>query len=406
MSRATFFFIMLLILEWYSIQALRVWTRPFSPSWRTGIWVLYGLGSLMAYGYLLYNIFNEGPKPDWWRIYGMAGFVIWILSKVPIGGVMFLDDIRRVFSWGINQMTGEVKFDPGRSRFMAKAALALGAVPFGVLTYGMARNGFRYRLHEQDVPIAGLPEELNGLKIVQISDIHSGTWTDDAPVHKAVELINEQAADLVCFTGDLVNSLASEMAPFVETFSQIKAKYGVYSVMGNHDYGDYYNFNSPDGYDNNRQEFFETHRAMGWDLLMNENRLIDVNGRKLAMIGVENWSALRRFPRKGDLAAARIGTEEADVRVLMSHDPTHWEAQVLDTDIDLTLSGHTHGFQFGIEIPGFKWSPAKFMYKQWAGIYKQGQQWLYVNRGLGCLVYPGRVGILPEVTVLKLVNKA
>ncbi|MEL6392690.1 MAG: metallophosphoesterase, partial [Bacteroidota bacterium] len=305
-----------------------------------------------------------------------------------------------------NQMTGEVKFDPGRSRFMAKAALALGAVPFGVLTYGMARNGFRYRLHEQDVPIAGLPEELNGLKIVQISDIHSGTWTDDAPVHKAVELINEQAADLVCFTGDLVNSLASEMAPFVETFSQIKAKYGVYSVMGNHDYGDYYNFNSPDGYDNNRQEFFETHRAMGWDLLMNENRLIDVNGRKLAMIGVENWSALRRFPRKGDLAAARIGTEEADVRVLMSHDPTHWEAQVLDTDIDLTLSGHTHGFQFGIEIPGFKWSPAKFMYKQWAGIYKQGQQWLYVNRGLGCLVYPGRVGILPEVTVLKLVNKA
>ncbi|MEM6398569.1 MAG: metallophosphoesterase [Bacteroidota bacterium] len=405
MSRNTLFLILLLILEWYSIQALRSWVRPFGTAWRIGIWALYGIGSLMAYGYLLYNIFNEGPKPDWWRIYGAAVFVIWILSKLPIAGVMMLDDVRRAISWGVNKVSGEVKFDPSRSRFMAKTALALGAIPFSVLTYGIARNGFRYKLHEQDVPIVGLPSELEGLKILQISDIHSGTWTDDAPVQRAVDLINEQSADLVCFTGDLVNSLASEMTPFVETFSKIQAKYGVYSVMGNHDYGDYYNFNSPDGYDNNRREFFETHRALGWDLLMNENRLIDINGRKLAMLGVENWSAIRRFPKKGDLAAARLGTEAADVRVLMSHDPTHWEAQVLDTDIDLTLSGHTHGFQFGVEIPGFKWSPAKFMYKQWAGLYSEGNQHLYVNRGLGCLVYPGRVGILPEVTVLKLVMK-
>ena len=405
MFRTILLLLIILLLEWYSFQALKIWVQPFSLSAKRIIWGVYGVGSVLAWSYILLGFTNlDDGYSKWLRIYGRAGVFVWFVAKLPIAGVLLIDDLRRFLSWGINYFAGEARFNPSRSRFMAKAALIMGGIPFSMLTYGMVRNGFRYRLIEEEVPIQGLPQELAGLKVVQISDMHSGSWTDNAPLQRAVDLINEQEADIVCFTGDIVNNLAREMHPFIPTFKQIRAKYGVYSIMGNHDYGDYHRYNTPGGYERNREEFYQVHRDLGWDLLLNENRLLDINGQQLALIGVENWSAIPRFPRKGDLAKAYEGSQQAAARILLSHDPTHWEAQVQDyPDIDLMLAGHTHGFQFGIEIPGFRWSPAQFMYKQWAGLYKKGRQHLYVNRGLGFLGYPGRVGILPEVTLLRLV---
>ncbi|MCB0663552.1 MAG: metallophosphoesterase, partial [Saprospiraceae bacterium] len=237
------------------------------------------------------------------------------------------------------------------------------------------------------------------------SDIHSGSFFLKEPIQNAIDIINKENPDLVLFTGDMVNTIADEMEPYMEIFSQIKAKYGVYSVRGNHDYGDYSRWPSAEAKEANHKKFEAIQSAMGWDLLKNENRILNIKGADLALIGIENTSGLPQFQKYGDLAKAHAGTESAKVKILLSHDPSYWEPGILSTynDIDLTLSGHTHGFQFGIEIPGWiKWSPSQYMYKQWAGLYSRENQHLYVNRGFGFLGYPGRVGILPEITVLTL----
>ena len=245
---------------------------------------------------------------------------------------------------------------------------------------------------------------MRALKIVQISDVHAGSFTYKEPVRNAIDLINNEQADLVFFTGDLVNNTADEMDPYMDVFDKIRAKFGVFSVLGNHDYGDYVRWGSREERDANLERLKEVHKELGWNLLINEHRLIPIKGATVGVIGVENYSAKARFPKYGDLAAAYQGCE-ASLKLLLSHDPSHWEDQVIKDykDIDITFSGHTHGMQFGIEIPGWiKWSPIKYMYKQWAGLYSQDKQFLYVNRGLGFLGYPGRVGILPEITVLEL----
>ncbi len=291
-----------------------------------------------------------------------------------------------------------------RPKFIKNLALIAGAIPFSTLLYGILRNAYRYSILRESVAIDNLPDDLVGLKIVQISDIHSGSFMFKEPIRKAINLINKEAADLVFFTGDLVNEKASEMDNLMDVFDKIKAKRGVYSVLGNHDYGDYAPWKDNDEKLANFARLQEIHKELGWDLLMNENRVLDVNNAKLGIIGVENWSA-KGFRTNGDLAKAYKGTEATDVKLLLSHDPSHWDAEVNKKykDIDLTFSGHTHGFQFGIVIPGFmKWSPAKYMYKQWSGLYKEGKQHIYVNRGLGMLGYPGRIGMLPEITVIEL----
>ena len=245
----------------------------------------------------------------------------------------------------------------------------------------------------------------DGLKIVQISDIHTGSFTRKEPVKGAIDLINQQQADLVFFTGDLVNSVASEVDNFLDVFNQIKSQYGVFSILGNHDYGDYVRWESAEAKHQNFEKLKDTHQHLGWDLMMNEHRIVEVKGEKVAVIGVENYSAHPRFPKYGDLEKAHKGTEVAVLKLLLSHDPTHWDDEVTRKfeDIAVTFSGHTHGFQFGLEIPGWiQWSPVKYVYKQWAGLYQNGSQYLYVNRGLGFLGYPGRVGILPEITVIEL----
>jgi predicted MPP superfamily phosphohydrolase len=251
-----------------------------------------------------------------------------------------------------------------------------------------------------------LPASFKGLKIVHICDIHSGSFTNKSAVMRGVKKIMDENADLILFSGDLVNDRATEMEEYMDVFSQLKAPLGVYSTFGNHDYGDYahWPFNGVTK-QQNLINLAKVHAELGWRLLMNEHVVLKKNGEQIALIGIENWSAIARFPKHGRMDLAYAGTEKYPFKILMSHDPSHWDAQVRPQypDVDLTLSGHTHGMQFGIEIPGFKWSPVQYIYKQWAGLYEEGKQKLYVNRGYGFIGYPGRVGILPEITVIELV---
>jgi predicted MPP superfamily phosphohydrolase len=271
----------------------------------------------------------------------------------------------------------------------------------------MIKGAYDYQVKKIKLVLNDLPEEFEGLKIVQISDLHVGSFTETHHLNSAFDLIIKQSPDIIFFTGDLVNDRASETIGYEEIFKKLKAPLGVFSTLGNHDYGDYVrpeDWGSPEKKKENLENLKQVHKNAGWQLLMNENHIINRNDKKLAIIGIENWGANLRFPKYGKMHDAIIGAEEADVKLLLSHDPSHWEAQVLKeyNTIDVMFSGHTHGMQFGIEIPGFKWSPVQYFYKQWAGLYKINQQQLYVNRGLGFIGYPGRVGILPEITVFTL----
>lgn len=407
MSRLLILLAILLALDVYAFQAVRSWLSPYKPVRRKLGYAIYWGISLLAFTFLMLNVFEV--TENWGKTAKMALrvslFLFWI-CKLPIVILLGVDDLRRGVTWALNKLSPVTERDTSRSRFMSKFALLAGGVPLATLTYGVVRNAYRYRRFAVDVPVKNLPAGLEGLKIVQISDMHSGSWTQTEPLKKAVEMINAENADVVCFTGDLVNNQATEMLPYVDIFKQVRGKYGVFSILGNHDYGDYHQWSSPEEKKANMERLYQMHADLGWDLLRDENRILEINGHKLGVLGVENWGAAFRFPRKANLPKATAGTEDCDCKVLMSHDPTHWDAKIRPgyPDIDLTLSGHTHGFQFGVEIPGFRWSPAQYIYKHWAGLYREGDQSLYVNRGLGFLGYPGRVGILPEVTVLTLTS--
>ncbi|MEJ7767788.1 MAG: metallophosphoesterase, partial [Chitinophagaceae bacterium] len=275
---------------------------------------------------------------------------------------------------------------------------------FGSLVYGFS-NTYNYQVKRVKRSFENLPLGFRGTKIIHISDIHSGSFTDKQAVEKGVDKILKENPDLVLFTGDLVNDRASEMEGYVQVFNRIKAPLGVFSTLGNHDYGDYVKWDSVEAKMNNLTMLKEVHSALGWKLLMNEHTVLEKNGDRIALLGIENWSAKGRFPKYGKMEKAYPGAETLPFKILMSHDPSHWDAQVRTgyPDIDLMVAGHTHGMQFGINLPGLKWSPVQFMYKQWAGLYEKGRQKLYVNPGYGFIGYPGRVGILPEITVIELV---
>jgi predicted MPP superfamily phosphohydrolase len=273
------------------------------------------------------------------------------------------------------------------------------------MLYGMIKGAFEFKIFKEKIISPKFPSVFNGLKIVQISDLHLGSFTSAEPLEKAIDLINQQEADYILFTGDLVNEKTDEAYPFIETLKKLKAKNGIYSVLGNHDYGDYIQWPSDTAKQENLKAMHKVHSDLGWKLLLNEHQIIEKDGEKIAIIGVENWG-MGRFPKYGKLDIAYKGTENISFKILLSHDPSHWENQVKKEykDINLTLSGHTHGMQFGVEIPGFKWSPVQYVYKQWAGLYEENNQLLYVNRGLGFIGYAGRVGIMPEITVLEFYN--
>lgn len=400
------FVLILLLIDFYSFQAVKLTVANWSLLAKN---IAYGLfWSLTAFSLFYLFAHYWGLALGWSKnmeTYSRTVVFIIYISKFLIVPFLLIDDLRRLFFWVVQRVQGDPAFDIGRSRFLSKMGMVIGAIPFFSLSYGIIRNPYRYRLFEQKIGIKGLSPKLAGLRIVQISDIHSGSFTFKDPVKNAIEMINAQKPDLVFFTGDLVNDHADEMQDFMDVFDKIEAKYGVYSVLGNHDYGDYHPWKNDAEQDANLEKLKGIHKKLGWNLLMNEHRMLDIREEKVAVIGVENYSALPQFPKKGRLADAHQGSDGANVRLLLSHDPSHWDLQIVPEfkDIHVTFSGHTHGFQFGIEIPGWiKWSPAQFIYKQWAGLYQQGEQFLYVNRGLGFLGYPGRVGILPEVTLVEL----
>lgn len=404
--RLLILFTVLLAIDLYAFQAFRTIAQGWTSLARLSVYILYWSIPLLAIAMVVAGSYVDVQAWNKNLFTLLRAFIfIAYLSKTLVVAPLLIDDLRRVFYRGYELAVGEAPFNRSRSRFLSQMGILLGSIPFVTLTYGIIRNAYRYRLYRETVRIPDLPAALDGLRIVQISDVHSGSFTLKEPVRNAIDLINRQEADLVFFTGDLVNYQADEMAPFMDVFDKIQARHGVYSVLGNHDYGDYVRWDHPGDKERNLEKLKGIHRSLGWDLLLNENRLLEINGEQVAVLGVENYSAHLRFPKYGDLARAHAGTEGAGLKLLLSHDPSHWEDQITRDfrDVALTFSGHTHGFQFGIEIPGWiKWSPIKYVYRQWAGLYQRDHQYLYVNRGLGFLGYPGRVGILPEVALLEL----
>jgi hypothetical protein len=286
-------------------------------------------------------------------------------------------------------------------------ALTIAAIPFTSLLFGMYKGKYNYKVLSYDLFFDDLPEAFDGFQITHISDIHSGSFDDKIKVQYGIDLINEQKSDVILFTGDLVNNLANEMIPWKEAFSSLHAKEGVYSVLGNHDYGEYVNWNSNQEKFTNFEAVKSVQKEMGWNLLLDQSHFFERNGEKIALIGVENWGE-GGFKKAGDLDKAVSNVSNQTFKILMSHDPSHWKAKVKDDlrTFHLTLSGHTHGMQFGIEIPGwFKWSPVKYRYEHWAGIYEESGKYINVNRGFGFIGYPGRVGIWPEISVITLKRK-
>jgi predicted MPP superfamily phosphohydrolase len=293
---------------------------------------------------------------------------------------------------------------PERRKFVSQIALGIAAIPFASLLYGITLGKYNFKVIKQTLFVPDLPEAFDGTTITHISDVHSGSFDDADKIQYAIDLINEQNSDLVLFTGDIVNTHATEMDPWIETFKGIhNPKFGKFSILGNHDYGEYVDWSSKAEKQANFEAIKDIHRKIDFKLLLNEHVKIENNNQELVIVGVENWG--RKFGERGDLNLASQGLTKDDFKIVMSHDPSHWDEKIQhhENHYHLTLSGHTHGMQFGIEIPGWiKWSPVQYVYKQWAGLYENAGRYVYVNRGFGFHAYPGRVGIMPEITVIEL----
>jgi len=404
-----------LLLDTYVFQVIKSLSQGASPKTKTIIYSIYwGVTALVIISFLLFVYTQQDFLGKKVRTYLFATVIGFFLAKVTAAVFFLLDDIRRFIQWSALKLfsgnnAGDIGYygDEGisRSAFLNWLGLAAGGTLFGSLVYGFG-NKYNYKVTKLQLQYDNLPTAFKGLKIVQISDIHSGSFMDKKAVLHGVEKILNEKPDIILFTGDLVNDRATEMKDYMDVFGLLKAPMGVYSTFGNHDYGDYvewpYNGVTKE---QNLENLKKVHADLGWRLLMNEHVVLEKGGQEIALLGIENWSNKARFPKHGRMDLAYAGTEKYPFKILMSHDPSHWDAQVRTDypDIDLTLSGHTHGAQFGIEIPGFKWSPVQYMYKQWAGLYEEDKQKLNVNRGYGFIGYPGRVGILPEITVIELV---
>jgi predicted MPP superfamily phosphohydrolase len=352
-------------------------------------------------------------NPEWSRLknYIFVTILIIFFSKLLAAVFFLLDDIRRLVQWGagklffnnteVSTMNGE---GISRSAFLSWLGIGLGGSLFSSLLYGFT-NKYKYEVRRVKLTFDNLPASFRGLKIVQISDIHTGSFGNPQAVSRGIDMVLQEQPDLILFTGDLVNDIATEMKEeYIAIFSRLKAPMGVFSTLGNHDYGDYLWWENPESKKANLDRLKQIQANMGWKLLMNEHVALEKGGEQIALIGIENWSAKARFPKYGKMSEAYAGADKYPFKILMSHDPSHWDAEVRPhyPDIDLALAGHTHGMQFGVEIPGLKWSPVQYVYPQWAGLYEEGRQKLYVNRGFGFIGYPGRVGIMPEITVIEL----
>ena len=397
------FVLIYLFIDWHAFQALRTITKN---QW---IYYLHFLISVLVVGnvivqFLWFNEANGGLSHA--KSYAI-GFLLTIMAlKLAVIPFLLGEDIVRVGAGVYHKFFGSEKefYMPARRRFVSQMALGVAAIPFLSLLYGMYKGKYDFRVLKYTLTYDDLPEAFDGYRITQISDIHSGSFDNREKIEYAVDLINEQQSDIIVFTGDMVNNKSDEMKPWLETFSRLTASDGKFSVLGNHDYGDYVSWSTQTEKHNNLLTLMQMQKEMGFDLLLNEHRYLNRGGHRLALVGVENWG-VGGFKKAGDFNKAISGISADDFTILLSHDPSHWEHEIMSHQkhVHLTMSGHTHGMQFGIEIPGWiKWSPVKWRYKYWAGIYKEMGQYINVNRGFGFLAYPGRVGIWPEITVIEL----
>ncbi len=404
-----FFGLFFFLLDYYFFQGILAASKNWSPLWknivRYGFWIPTALSFAALFWWAFGDPYKMGAT---FRSMVMTGLVATYFSKIFGLIFLFADDVQRGLRWLVqlfnktseNKTAGELIT---RSEFLSQAAMIASAVPLGAMAYGVISGAHDYRIKRVTVKLPNLPKSFDGIRIGQVSDIHSGSFFNKTAVKGGVEMMMNEKPDVLFFTGDLVNNESSEVKEYTEIFNKLKAPLGVFSVTGNHDYGDYKQWSSKEEKQKNFQDLISAHKHMGYDILMNEHRILEQGGEKIAILGIENWG-MGRFPKYGKMKEAYAGTEEAAVKLLLSHDPSHWDAEVrkLYPDIDLSFAGHTHGFQFGVEIGGFKWSPSQYVYKQWAGLYTEGNQHLYVNRGFGYLGYPGRIGMPPELTIIEL----
>ena len=398
----------LILIDFYIYHVLKILMQGASVGTKTTVGLIYWALCIMSLGSFLLFPYITNP---YFKQYIFSIGIGWVLTQIFMVLFFLVDDLRRGAFWTMGQAASiaGAKFmntENGipRSTFLSWMGVGLSSTLFFSLLYGFG-NKYNYKLIKKKIVLKGLPTAFKGFKIIHISDIHSGSLKDKAAVLKGIALIEKQNADIVLFTGDLVNDRATEMQDWMEVFGKIKAPHGIFSTLGNHDYGDYVKWDTAEEKKQNLEALKKVHHDLGWRLLMNENTSIEKSGESIKIVGIENWSAKARFPKYGKMDLAMQGISEQEVAILLSHDPSHWEAEVIPkySSIQLTLSGHTHGMQFGLENPYFKWSPVQWVYKQWAGIYENKDQQLYVNRGFGFLGYPGRVGILPEITLIELV---
>lgn len=401
--RFIFITVLFLLIEAYAYQAFKTLIKPR--------WLLfsYGFVSLFLFTYIVYSFaqFDRGVGQTKHTMFVMGLMLVVYVPKIVVTIILLGEDVFRLGASLVNYFmynSPRTEMMPNRRKFVSQLALGLAAVPFLSLLYGIFEGKYNFKVIKQTVFFPDLPDAFDGFKITQISDVHSGSFDDAEKIKYAIDLINEQNTDMILFTGDIVNTHATEMDPWLETFNRIKTyKYGKFAVLGNHDYGEYVTWPNQTIKDKNFQDIKNLYGKIGFDLMLNEHRYIEKEGAKIALVGVENWG--KNFKQVGDITKASQHLKQDEFKIVMTHDPSHWEYEIKEhpNNFHLTFSGHTHGMQFGIEIPGyFKWSLAQYIYKQWAGLYEEKGRYIYVNRGFGFHAYPGRVGISPEITVIEL----
>jgi len=414
MRNKNFLFIILgiaVLVDFYVFAGLKTIIQPLTDKQKLFIQIGYWTISILAIVCALFFAISPALQSSKnFKTYVFSIVLGVFISKIICTIFLLIDDIRRILTYGYFKIGHTISPDTisgdnaiSRSVFLSWLGIAIGGTLFGTMMFGF-KNKYNYQVKKVKLKFDTLPLSFKGLKIVHISDIHSGSFQDKKAVEKGVAKILAQNADLILFTGDLVNDRHDEMLEYMDLFATLKAPMGVYSTLGNHDYGDYVSWESEEAKKDNLNKLKAIHGQMGWKLMMNEHVVFNRNGEEIALLGIENWGAKGRFPKYGSMANAHKGAEKYPFKILMSHDPSHWDAEVKIKypDVDLMLAGHTHGMQFGIENPYFKWSPVQWMYHQWAGLYEDKKQKLYINRGFGFIGYPGRVGILPEITVIEL----
>lgn len=407
-GQLVFFFLLaslLFLLDWYVFQGIKSLTEPLKNNLlRLTIHWFHWIISIGLPVFIVAIFLNMGRMNPYFTTAGSI-FITMLVTKLAFVAVLAGGDLYRLaeggFNWLASNHTAE-QFLPKRRLFVSQLALGLAAIPFTSFLYGITKGKYNFKVHRHTLHFKDLPEAFNGFTITQISDVHSGSFQDSRAVRRGVELINAQKSDLFVFTGDLVNSVAAEFDPWVNIFNKIKAPFGQFSILGNHDYGDYHAWPSEEAKRSNFEALKKNHEKAGFRLLLDESVEIEKDGQKIALMGVENWGI--GFGQRGNLAKAAAGVSSKAFKILLSHDPSHWDQEVkkFESPIHLTLSGHTHGMQMGVEIPGLRWSPVKYRYPKWAGLYEENGRHLHINRGFGFLGFHGRVGIWPEITVIEL----